>query len=184
MADYQPSSTTMGEPPSANPTDDQPSSSSSSASPHPISPRRLEAIAIQACRKTLQDVTEYDHSQCERWNTEIIHSILERLIEDASPKGAHKFIVNSTIVQHAPTAKGTTTTTTTGEGRRGMHSATAGYWNLQKDGMWNYKLEGKGQGKGRSGGEEDGLEGVGAGAGAGAGAGLDVVVSVIWVAIA
>lgn len=67
-------------------------------------------------------------------------------------------MVNSTIVQHAPV----------GEGRRGMHSATAGYWNLERDGMWNYKFDGSGVT----------MEGTGRGLG------LDVVVSVIWVAIA
>lgn len=27
-------------------------------------------------------------------------------------------------------------------GRRGMHSATGGYWNEKTDGMWSYKYEG------------------------------------------
>lgn len=41
-------------------------------------------------------------------------------------------------------------------GRRGMHSATAAYWNESTDGMWSYKYEG---------GEDKGM---------------DVVISVIW----
>ncbi|KAI9717726.1 MAG: hypothetical protein M1828_007129 [Chrysothrix sp. TS-e1954] len=45
------------------------------------------------------------------------------------------------------------------KGRRGMHSATGAYWNDQTDGMWNFKWEG------------------------GEGRGMDVVVSVIWVAV-
>ena len=45
------------------------------------------------------------------------------------------------------------------KGRRGMHSATGAYWNNETDGMWSYKWEG-GQGKG-----------------------MDVVISVIWVAV-
>lgn len=44
-------------------------------------------------------------------------------------------------------------------GRRGMHSATGAYWNEKTDGMWSFKYEG-GESKG-----------------------LDVVISVIWIAI-
>lgn len=44
-------------------------------------------------------------------------------------------------------------------GRRGMHSATGAYWNERTDGMWSFKYEG-GENKG-----------------------LDVVISVIWIAI-
>ncbi|KAI9773903.1 MAG: hypothetical protein M1840_006129 [Geoglossum simile] len=46
-----------------------------------------------------------------------------------------------------------------GVGRRGMHSATGAYWNNEKDGMWSFKYE------------------------EAAGRGMDVVVSVIWIAI-
>lgn len=46
-----------------------------------------------------------------------------------------------------------------GRGRRGMHSATGAYWNEETDGMWSFKWEG------------------------GEGRGMDVVVSVIWVAV-
>jgi dynein light chain Tctex-type 1 len=48
---------------------------------------------------------------------------------------------------------------TKGVGRRGMHSATGAYWNNEKDGMWSFKYE------------------------EAAGRGMDVVVSVIWIAI-
>ncbi|KAF2209032.1 hypothetical protein CERZMDRAFT_91440 [Cercospora zeae-maydis SCOH1-5] len=44
-------------------------------------------------------------------------------------------------------------------GRRGMHSASGAFWNNEKDGMWSYKYEG-GEGKG-----------------------MDIVVSVMWVAV-
>lgn len=43
-----------------------------------------------------------------------------------------------------------------GVGRRGMHSACGAYWNNEKDGMWSYKYETKG---------------------------MDVVISVIWIAV-
>lgn len=44
-------------------------------------------------------------------------------------------------------------------GRRGMHSASGAYWNNERDGMWSHKYEG-GEGKG-----------------------MDVVVSVMWIAV-
>ena len=44
-------------------------------------------------------------------------------------------------------------------GRRGMHSASGAYWNNEKDGMWSHKSEG-GEGKG-----------------------MDIVVSVMWIAV-
>ena len=44
-------------------------------------------------------------------------------------------------------------------GKRGMNSSTGAYWNSARDGMWSYKHDG---------GEE---------------MGMDVVISVIWVAL-
>lgn len=119
------------------------------------------------------------------------NSILKSLISESSPAGgtpSFKYAVNSTIIQHlVPTsalkAKAaqessahptdddakistsdvkTEATSTDGKphvGRRGMHSATGAYWNEKTDGMWSFKYEG-GESKG-----------------------LDVVISVIWIAI-
>ena len=68
----------------------------------------------------------------------------------------YKFAVNSTIVQHIlPGTDGHVE----GGGRRGMHSATAGYWNVETDGMWNYLFD------------------------SGDTKGLSVVVSVLWIAV-
>lgn len=71
-----------------------------------------------------------------------------------------KYVVNSTIIQHA----GAVGSTTPGEeaskktsGRRGMHAASGAYWNNEKDGMWSFKYPGADS------------------------KGLDVVVGVIWV---
>ena len=98
---------------------------------------------------------------------------------EATPQGTssptYKFAINSTIVQHVvPTAqlgKSTGTSTSTGTateegsappkkqaGRRGMHSATGGFWNEKTDGMWSYKFDG---------GDKD----------------LDVVLMLIWIAV-
>lgn len=95
------------------------------------------------------------------------------------PQGAtaptYKFAVNSTIVQHVVpnsqmnkpagtpgAAEGEPTSSATEKkgqaGRRGMHSATGGYWNEKTDGMWSYKYEGESKG-------------------------LDVVIMLIWIAV-
>jgi hypothetical protein len=101
--------------------------------------------------------------------------MLKAVMSEATPQGAappYKFAVNSTIVQHVvpnsqlnkAVSPGTDTSTTTGSdkkgqaGRRGMHSATGGYWNEKTDGMWSFKYDGEAKG-------------------------LDVVIMLIWIAI-
>ncbi|KAI0015170.1 Tctex-1 [Xylariomycetidae sp. FL0641] len=157
------------------------------ASQTPINPTRLRQISMDACQTAIGSAEYYDHSKVESWNTLIINSILRAVISESTPTGAqspaHKYIVNSTIVQHlVPTSalnkpKGgsdgreepNVSTSTDGAptgtdgkphvGRRGMHSATQAFWNEKSDGMWSFKYDG-GESKG-----------------------MDVVVSVIWVAI-
>lgn len=153
----------------------------------PISSTRLRQIATDACQSAIGSAEYYEHSKVEGWNSTIINSILKAVISESTPTGsqgpAHKFIVNSTIVQHLipasllGKAKGgieskaeephiTTSDggalSTDGKphvGRRGMHSATQAFWNEKTDGMWSFKYDG-GEGKG-----------------------MDVVISVIWVAV-
>ena len=104
------------------------------------------------------------------------------MISESSPTGgtpAYKYAVNSTIIQHLvptsslnkpkPVQEQTSepdtkpeATSTDGKphvGRRGMHSATGAFWNEKTDGMWSYKYDG------------------------GDNKGLDVVISIIWIAI-
>jgi hypothetical protein len=164
----------------------------------------LKQIANDACFAALEKVEVYDHSRTEGWNNTIINHILRALISESTPTGAgpgcspYKFSVNSTIIQHmaqrnfnylttsistSPSSAAATTPTSqdstspvspaaagvgseltsgrasnenTGVGRRGMHSACGAYWNNEKDGMWSFKYETKG---------------------------LDVVISVIWIAV-
>ncbi|KAH8670812.1 tctex-1 family protein [Xylariales sp. PMI_506] len=153
----------------------------------PISSTRLKQIAADACQSAIGDADYYEHSKVEGWNSSIINSVLKALISESQPAGsqgpAHKFVVNATIVQHlVPTSalnkpKGGTdikseeprittsdggATATDGKphvGRRGMHSATQAFWNEKTDGMWSFKYDG-GEGKG-----------------------MDVVISVIWIAV-
>ncbi|KAI9674359.1 MAG: hypothetical protein M1829_003761 [Trizodia sp. TS-e1964] len=166
-------------------------SSNGAAPPVPIS--RLTQIANDACTTALAHTTRYEHALTEGWNTAIIKSILQALVS-ATTTPTHapqfKFSVNSTIIQHltpAPAAvaaslrtssaepsSAATETTTEDEtrpllpltgtaeervGRRGMHSATGAYWNNERDGMWCFKYEG------------------------GVAKGMDVVISLIWVAV-
>ncbi|KAF8541561.1 Tctex-1 [Trichophaea hybrida] len=144
----------------------------------PVPTNRLKQIANDACTLALEKTEAYDHSRTEAWNTQIINHILRALISEsapASPSGSSsssplptpwKFAVNSTIIQHL-SSKATTVSEgaelVNGKaeggqhvGRRGMHSAQGAYWNNEKDGMWSYKYETKG---------------------------MDVVISVIWIAV-
>lgn len=109
--------------------------------------------------------------------------MLKAVMAEATPQGTasptYKFAINSTIVQHVvPTSQlskstGTSTSPAAEEGssssapapakkgqagRRGMHSATGGFWNEKTDGMWSFKFDGEDKG-------------------------LDVVVMLIWIAV-
>jgi len=107
--------------------------------------------------------------------------MLSSIISETTPQGtagpSYKFAINSTIVQHvvpnsqlnksttpAPKAEESSTTDEPAAakkgsaGRRGMHSATAGYWNEKTDGMWSFKFDGEAKG-------------------------LDVVIMVIWISV-
>ncbi|KAK1079452.1 hypothetical protein LTR33_006379 [Friedmanniomyces endolithicus] len=152
----------------------------------PVPQTRLKQICNDACDSTLSTATSYDHSQTAVWNNGIINSILKALISESSTAEAsspkYKFCVNSTIIQHLsdprPAGAGESSThqeagmgeeAVVGEsdaaaagkkvGMRGMHSASGAYWNYEKDGMWSHKYEG-GEGKG-----------------------MDIVVSVMWIAV-
>jgi dynein light chain Tctex-type 1 len=109
-------------------------------------------------------VTSYNHASTEDWNTTIINTILGTLVEETTPKQSDggggqppfKYVVNSTIIQHAPVSSGGPTDPTL-TGRRGMHAASGAFWSNEKDGMWSYKYS------------------------AAEKKGLDVVVGVIWI---
>ncbi|RMD39230.1 hypothetical protein DV735_g5896, partial [Chaetothyriales sp. CBS 134920] len=133
----------------------------------PVPYARLQELTISACEKALSSVLTYDHASTEDWNTTIINTILSTLVSETTPtedKSASaqpqfKYVVNSTIIQHAPTSSaGTSDPAVTG--RRGMHAASGAYWNNEKDGMWSYKYS------------------------AAEKKGLDVVVGVIWIWVA
>ncbi|EXJ71570.1 uncharacterized protein A1O5_05378 [Cladophialophora psammophila CBS 110553] len=139
----------------------------SQQAPPPVAYSRLKEITEKACEAALSGVTSYSHPDTERWNTTIINSILGALVEETTVTSASgsmpnqpqfKYVVNSTIIQHAassPASAGDDTKKTSG--RRGMHAASGAYWNNEKDGMWSFKYAGADS------------------------KGLDVVVGVIWV---
>ncbi|KAK4240201.1 dynein light chain Tctex-type [Achaetomium macrosporum] len=139
----------------------------------PIPPKRLEQIATDVCNSVLENVEYYEHPKTAQWNETIINKMLKAVMSEATPEGAaapaYKFAINSVIVQHGvPTSqlnKPTSPSTEKGGaskkgqvGRRGMHSATGGYWNEKTDGMWSYKWDGEAKG-------------------------LDVVIMLIWIAM-
>ncbi|KAF2809517.1 dynein light chain, cytosolic [Mytilinidion resinicola] len=128
----------------------------------PVTTTRLQQIATDACESAIGSSEGYNHSSVAAWNTAIINGVLRALIsETSSTTNAHppfKYAVNSTIIQHitpSPGVAGESGST----GRRGMHSAMGAYWNNDRDGMWSWKYDG---------GEKKGM---------------DIVVSVMWVAV-
>ena len=117
----------------------------------------------QACEKALSSATTYNHAATEEWNTTIINTILGTLVSETSTASKdqqgqpqYKYVVNSTIIQHAPSSSsGSSDPAVTG--RRGMHAASGAYWNNEKDGMWSYKYS------------------------AAEKKGLDVVIGILWI---
>ncbi|EEA27666.1 hypothetical protein TMatcc_004036 [Talaromyces marneffei ATCC 18224] len=135
----------------------------------PLPPSELSKIATEACDGALSKASGYDHTQVAAWNSSIINSVLKALIVATTPDQQsstttspatppYRFTVNSTIVQQGVIDKAAAGSS--GEiGKRGMHSASGAYWDVNRDGMWTFKYPG---------GEERGL---------------DVVVSVTWFAM-
>ena len=124
-----------------------------------LSPSQIQVANIalyKACESALSSASAYKHSSTESWNSTIINTTLQSLVKETSTTNSqpqYKFAVNSTIIQHVPASSETISE------KRGMHSATAAYWNAEKDGMWNFKYD------------------------AAEPKGLDVVVQVIWISI-
>lgn len=134
----------------------------------PLPPSELSKIATEACDGALLKAIGYDHTQVATWNSSIINSVLKALITATTPEEKsstntpltppYRFTVNSTIVQQGVIDKAAAGSS--GEvGKRGMHSASGAYWDVNRDGMWTFKYPG---------GEQRGL---------------DVVVSVTWFAM-
>ncbi|KAF8475744.1 Tctex-1 [Kalaharituber pfeilii] len=126
----------------------------------PVPINRLKQICNDACFSVFEKVEKYEHSRTEGWNNSIINYILRSLCSESTVAGSSqcpfKFAVNSTIIQHLSSKASSTGTDGAGVGRRGMHSACGAYWNNEKDGTWSFKYEAKG---------------------------MDVVVSIIWIAL-
>ncbi|KAE8331210.1 Tctex-1 [Aspergillus sergii] len=133
------------------------------SSPVPIAD--LTKIASEACDSALNGVEGYEHTKVGEWNSQIINTILKTLISATAPStpsaaAPYRFTVNSTIVQQglidkSAAAEGAASNT----GKRGMHSASGAFWDVNRDGMWTFKYPGADE------------------------RGLDVVVSVTWFAV-
>ncbi|KAJ5099042.1 hypothetical protein N7532_006043 [Penicillium argentinense] len=133
------------------------------ASPVPIP--ELTKITTEACDAALKDTAEYQHEKVSEWNSSIINTVLKALITATAPSDTktpapYRFTVNSTIVQQGLIDKTAAADgTQINAGKRGMHSASGAFWDVNRDGMWTFKYPGA---------EERGL---------------DVVVSVTWFAM-
>jgi hypothetical protein len=94
----------------------------------------------------------------------IQNQILKDLIGATAPEQPttippYRFTVNSTIVQQGLLDKSVVGNEVDNVGKRGMHSASGAFWDVNRDGMWTFKYLGA---------EERGL---------------DVVVSVTWFSV-
>ncbi|KAJ5684709.1 dynein light chain (Tctex1) [Penicillium sp. IBT 18751x] len=134
----------------------------------PVSPipiPELTKITNDACDDALKTVTEYEHTAVSSWNSAIINTVLKALIAATTPSDStkpapYRFTVNSTIVQQGMIDKSAAAQgAQSNAGKRGMHSASGAFWDVNRDGMWTFKYPGA---------EERGL---------------DVVVSVTWFAM-
>ncbi|KAJ5226893.1 uncharacterized protein N7469_006899 [Penicillium citrinum] len=136
-----------------------------SAPPSPLPIPELTKITTEACDLALKDTTEYQHDKVSEWNSSIINTVLKALISATAPPDTktpapYRFTVNSTIVQQGLIDKTAAADgTQSNAGKRGMHSASGAFWDVNRDGMWTFKYPGA---------EERGL---------------DVVVSVTWFAM-
>ncbi|KAJ9631878.1 hypothetical protein H2203_000278 [Taxawa tesnikishii (nom. ined.)] len=112
---------------------------SSASANMPASEQRLKQIVTEACDAAFRDATTYDHAQTQHWNQAIINNVLQSLVSDTTPTGTSqppfRFAVNSTIID-------------TSTVQQGIHSATGGYWDNEKDGVWHTRYEGAGKGLG------------------------------------
>ncbi|KAH8693283.1 Tctex-1 [Talaromyces proteolyticus] len=128
----------------------------------PVPPAELSKIATEACDAALKTSEGYDHLAVSSWNSAIINSVLKGLIAATTPDQKspppYRFTVNSTIVQQGVIDKAAAGGSDD-VGKRGMHSASGAFWDVNRDGMWTFKYPGA---------EERGL---------------DVVVSVTWFAM-
>jgi hypothetical protein len=93
------------------------------------------------------------------------NTVLKALITATAPSDStkpapYRFTVNSTIVQQGMIDKSAAAEgAQSNAGKRGMHSASGAFWDVNRDGMWTFKYPGAEQ------------------------RGLDVVVSVTWFAM-
>ncbi|PVI07958.1 hypothetical protein DM02DRAFT_608561 [Periconia macrospinosa] len=110
----------------------------------PLPTEEFTHIVNSACELALGSAEKYEHEKVAEWNTTIINTILQTLIEktqaasaDSKPPSSYKFIANSTIIQHVGHPSEAATA-----GRRGMHSAVGAFWNTERDGTFSYKWDG------------------------------------------
>jgi len=121
----------------------------------PLPESALEQIAAKACKEALADATVYTHSSTQGWNNQVINSMIEALVTEttSAADGTNPYKFVVNSTIIQNTAGGP------GSAKRGMNSSVGAFWNSSRDGMWSYKYD-----QGES-------------------LGMDVVLSVIWVAL-
>ncbi|KAH9820924.1 cytoplasmic dynein light chain [Teratosphaeria destructans] len=119
----------------------------------PVPTTTLTTLANSACDAALSTATNYEHAQTQTWNSSIINNLLKSLISETSEHEQKYKFIINSTIVQHNETK------EAGSARRGMHAASGAYWNNDKDGMWSHKYAAAEQ------------------------KGMDVVISVVWVAV-
>ncbi|KAK2779840.1 hypothetical protein FQN52_005539 [Onygenales sp. PD_12] len=117
----------------------------------PVPVADLTKLATEACDSVLENVQGYDHEKVGQWGSQIINKVLQSLIQATTPDQSststipasppYRFNVNCTIIQQGVTSPEASESPEKA-GRRGMHSASGAYWDVNRDGMWTFKYPG------------------------------------------
>lgn len=125
---------------------------------HRKSPYTMSPYPIPAPESPRQHLTNTTLTLTQ--NTVLKALIAATAPSDSSKPAPYRFTVNSTIVQQGVIDKTAAAEgTQSNAGKRGMHSASGAFWDVNRDGMWTFKYPGA------------------------EARGLDVVVSVTWFAM-
>lgn len=87
-------------------------------------------------------MSAYSHDESLEWNNQIIACTINLLVESTNKDSilsklkeqsrSYKYIIYVTLLDQLPS------------GPKGIRTSSGAYWNSEKDGLWNFKYEGKG----------------------------------------
>ncbi|CDO51512.1 conserved hypothetical protein. Putative dynein light chain protein [Geotrichum candidum] len=114
-------------------TDTRVSENTKIASTSPIPVLTLGKICDEVCTDVFDNVRNYDHEKSTAWNNEIIQLVLKGIEKESSAQN-YKYIVYVTTIERVSDAPSESDSPS-----RGIRTSSGGFWNPEKDGMWNHK---------------------------------------------